>query len=234
MVHTGMRLATVAAPATRRPRAFLAAVALALAATPSLTVTHAGATIFSVSPGDRIQTPDVCTIAYSYTGDDGHTYAITAGHCQTSAGGHVRDEHTGATGTFIRAVVDPDPKRSGGADFGLIDFGRDSLAVPFISNRAVASGEYPRPQPGLTVCRTGASSGQHCGTVTMIHGEHQYLTTGMPDSTGGDSGGPVWTVRDDGHAQIVGIWLGSLTLSGKDYGRFAALAGAITTLDLDY
>jgi V8-like Glu-specific endopeptidase len=53
----------------------------------------------------------------------------------------------------------------------------------------------------------------------------------MPASRGGDSGAPVWMLRDDGHAQVVGIWPGGRTTrSGGDYGRFASLASAMDTL----
>jgi len=79
----------------------------------------AQAALSSVSPGDRIATPDLCTIGYTYTGTDAHTSALTAGHCASTA--PVRDQSTGATGTFVASIVDP--PRSGGADYGLLDFG---------------------------------------------------------------------------------------------------------------
>ena len=64
-------------------------------------------------------------------------------------------------------------------------------------------------------------------------GDHQYLTTGMPPSRGGDSGAPVWAVGDDGRVQVLGIWLGGRTTAdGHDYGRFAALSSAVSALGI--
>ena len=81
------------------------------------------------------------------------------------------------------------------------------------------------------MCRAGITTGQQCRTIAAANGDHQYLTTGMPSSRGGDSGAPVWTISGDGHAQVIGIWLGGrTTAAGQDYGRFAALSSAVATL----
>jgi V8-like Glu-specific endopeptidase len=75
------------------------------------------------------------------------------------------------------------------------------------------------------------TTGQQCGTIAAAYGDHQYLTTGMAPSRGGDSGAPVWTIAADGHAQVIGIWLGGRTTGdGQDYGRFGALRSAVATL----
>ena len=60
------------------------------------------------------------------------------------------------------------------------------------------------------------------------------FTTGMAPGRGGDSGAPVWILRDDGHAHLHrSISLGGRTArAGGDYGRFSALATAIDTLGL--
>ncbi len=225
---------------SQAPRIFTAkcavtafAAVIALAATGPWHNATTGAAVPSVSPGDRIVVgATACTIGHVYTGADERTYAITAGHCQTGPDRHVRGLPSGATGTFLRAIVDS--AGSGGADYGLIDFGRRSMAVPFVGNRPVTSREHPRPCPGQSVCRTGISTGQQCGAVTKTYGAHQYLTTGMPGSVGGDSGGPVWTMTADGSIQIIGIWLGGrITAAGNAYGRFASLAAGIDTLGLD-
>jgi streptogrisin B len=208
------------------------AVAAAVVASAALIAqpAPAAAALITVSPGDRIDTPNMCTIAYTYTGLDGHTYAITAGHCAN--GKPVRDHSSGATGIFIASVVDP--PRSGGADYGLIDFGPNSLPLGFIGNRPIAAENPPRPHPGQTVCRAGITTGHQCGTIAAAYGDQQYLTTGMPASRGGDSGAPVWTSTGDGGAQVMGIWLGGRTTAdGRDYGRFAALNSAVAALGVD-
>jgi hypothetical protein len=218
--------------ARRRRVTALAATAVMLAASALIELPRASAAQTTVSPGDRLETPGAsCTIGYAYTGTDEHTYAITAGHCASDIGRRVRDSSSSAAGILVRDLVDP--PHSGGADYALIDFGPRAIPLPFIGDLPTAFG-HPRPQPGQTICRTGVSSGQHCGTVAKIYGDHQYLTSGMPESVPGDSGGPVWIPRDRGPAQIVGIWLGGTnTAAGNSYGRFASLAGGLDSLGLD-
>lgn len=188
----------------------------------------------SISPGDRIDyvTDDgpasFCTTGYVYTGTDGHAYAITAGHCQTDEPGHVVQETSGLTGQFVNTVVAP--PRSGGPDYGLIDFG--SHVVSRSDFNTANGGTAPLVHVGDTVCHLGVSSGQHCGTVAYRYGDDQFMTTGMPASVPGDSGGPVWITDDTGHAHIVGIWLGEKSSADSDrrYGRFASLTAALDTL----
>ena len=215
-------------PALIRARGSAAAAALAAVLVCTTHTAPAEAALSSVSPGDRIATPDLCTIGYTYTGTDAHTYAVTAGHCASTA--PVRDQSTGATGTFVASIVDP--PRSGGADYGLVDFGPRTVALTVISGRAAAR-NHTRPRPGQTVCRSGITTGEQCGSIAAAYGDHQYLTTGMPPSRGGDSGAPVWAVGDDGRVQVLGIWLGGRTTAdGHDYGRFAALSSAVSALGI--
>jgi len=215
-------------PAPMRARGTAAAAALAAVLVCATHTAPAEAALSSVSPGDRIATPDLCTIGYTYTGTDAHTSALTAGHCASTA--PVRDQSTGATGTFVASIVDP--PRSGGADYGLVDFGPRTAALTVISGRAAAR-KHTRPRPGQTVCRSGITTGEQCGSIAAAYGDHQYLTTGMPPSRGGDSGAPMWAVGDDGRVQVLGIWLGGRTTAdGHDYGRFAALSSAVSALGI--
>ena len=215
-------------PALMRARGSAAAAALAAVLVCATHTAPAEAALSSVSPGDRIATPDLCTIGYTYTGTDAHTSALTAGHCASTA--PVRDQSTGATGTFVASIVDP--PRSGGADYGLVDFGPRTVALTVISGRA-AAGNHTRPRPGQTVCRSGITTGEQCGSIAAAYGDHQYLTTGMPPSRGGDSAAPVWAVGSDGRVQVLGIWLGGRTTAdGRDYGRFAALSSAVSALGI--
>ena len=217
-------------------RAALAAAVLAVAsmlvATP-----EAHATVTSIGPGDRIDyvtddgSASFCTTGYVYTGTNGHAYAITAGHCQTGDSGHVVEETTGATGRFIETVVAP--ARSGGPDYGLIDFGPRVASRP--GSGAIGFAPDSRPPAvdvGQEVCHLGVSSGTHCGTVAYSYGDDQFMTAGMPASVPGDSGGPVWVTNGDGQAHIVGIWLGekSSADSSRRYGRFASLRAALDML----
>lgn len=214
-----------------------AATVLALSITLTASPAAANAMPATISPGDRIDyvTDDgagsFCTTGYVYTGTNGHAYAITAGHCQTDAPGRVVEEASGLSGRFVNAVVAP--PRSGGPDYGLIDFG------PHVVSRSssetvtfTAAQPPPAVRIGQTVCHFGVSSGQHCGTVAYSHGDEQFMTEDMPASVPGDSGGPVWVTDDGGDAHIIGIWLGEKTSvdSSRRYGRFASLRAALDIL----
>jgi streptogrisin B len=212
-------------------------VVVASAAALAIAAPTAHAASASISPGDRIDyitdegSASFCTVGYVYTGSDGHAYAITAGHCETDDPGHVVDGSATVAGRFVDSLVAP--PRSGGADYGLIDFGPNVTSRPVIGDDiAVAAAEPPAVEIGQTVCRLGVSSGEHCGTVAYRYGDEQLMTTDMPASVPGDSGGPVWIVDDNGQAHIVGIWLGdkAAPASGHRYGRFARLTAALDTL----
>lgn len=215
-------------------------VVAAIAASASL-LTHtpaAAAATATISPGDRIDyvtddgSASFCTTGYVYTGTNGHAYAITAGHCQSDQPGRVVEEATGATGRFVNAVVAP--PRSGGPDYGLIDFGPHVTSRPAggTINFTTTAAPPPAVAVGQTVCHLGVSSGTHCGTVAYRYGAQQFMTTDMPASVPGDSGGPVWVTDDQGQAHIIGIWLGEKTSadSSRRYGRFASLRAALDTL----
>ncbi|BBC69099.1 S1 family peptidase (plasmid) [Mycobacterium marinum] len=229
-----MRTATHRFPATLA--GLLTTAALALAGSPpsraALTVVSPGEEVDYINPAGHNQ---FCTIGYVYTGHDMHTYAITAGHCSTDpTSGYARDKHNGLAGNFVRTVYES--PRSGGADYALIDFTINALASAFIEgahgNHTLFTDDHPEPHIGETVCRSGVSSGQHCGQIAAAQGKDQYLTTGMPPSIPGDSGGPVWTPTAQGNARIIGIWLGEkTTAAGQEYGRFASLSRGLRALN---
>lgn len=201
--------------------------AVLIAASPA----PAQAAATSVSAGERIHTANaICSLAYTFRSrTDGHTYGISAAHCQQPGSPTARTE-TGAVATFIRTALDP--AGSGGADFALLDFGTATSPGRYIGGQPVRYG-LDRPQPGETICRTAATTGTHCGVVDTPRGAMQFLTApGMTACAGGDSGGAVW-VRRDGGAQIIGVWLGGVTLpDGTDRGRFASITDGFTALGL--
>ena len=208
---------------------WIAVLAAALAVAASPPAAQAAAT--SVSAGDRIHVGTaICSLAYAYRSTtNGHTYAITAAHCQQPGSTTARTD-TGATGTFTRAALDP--VGSGGTDFALLDFGTTTSPGRSVDDRPLLYG-LDRPAAGETVCRSAATTGTHCGTVQSARGPMQYVTAPeMPPCAGGDSGGAVWVNRNGG-AQIVGVWLGGVRMpDGNDLGRFAVLADGFTALGL--
>src|SRR4051794_29214221 len=161
--------------------AVASAAALAIAAAPAQAASP------SISPGDRIDyitdegSASFCTVGYVYTGSNGHAYAVTAGHCQTDDPGHVVDGSATVTGRFVDSLVAP--LRSGGPDYGLIDFGPNVPSRSVIGDDiAGAAADPPAVELGQTVCRLGVSSGERCGTVAHRYGDEQLMTTDMPAS----------------------------------------------------
>lgn len=206
----------------------LALVVAALLASPPIA---ASAVTASVSAGDRIDSGgSICTLAYTYRSlADGRTYAITAAHCRQPGFSSVTTD-SGAVGTFIRSYQDHAGK--GGRDIALLDFGPTVTPGRYVGGHRLVYG-LDRPNPGDTVCRNGATTGEHCGVVQARRGAMQYLTApDMVACAGGDSGGAVW-IRRGGGAQIIGVWLGGVTMpDGTDLGRFAGLADSFTALGL--
>ena len=89
-------------------------------------------------------------------------------------------------------------------DYGLIDFGTNT-AVPTMYGMPVVG--MARINERNAICHDGIRTGIACGQLGDRYIGPQYLTTGMPNSIPGDSGGPVWQISARG-AVVVGIWLG--------------------------
>lgn len=118
---------------------------------------------------------------------------ITAGHC-TREGGDVRGTDNTAIGPVRSSVFDRD------GDWGVVDVGR---AWAPTSQVADADADTLRvtvsatADVGASVCRSGSSTGWHCGTVTALDVTANYatgpvlgLTLTSACSEAGDSGGP--------------------------------------------
>jgi hypothetical protein len=191
-----------------------------------------------ITAGDQILVDGdgTCSVAYVYRRiADGRTYAVTAGHCG-QPGAEVVAPASGATGSMVDAVVVKDGVHQG-VDVGLVDFGTTATAGHTVGDARwpIALGmEWPKV--GDEVCRSGSTTGTHCGVVVARHGMHQYLIAEtMRAAAGGDSGGAVWLKPADKrrHPVIVGIWLGTNTsTSGVVRGRFHGLVDAFGILGL--
>jgi streptogrisin C len=174
---------------------------------------NGGESIAASTPGAS------CSIGFSVA--SGSTrYVLTAGHCTTLGG-----TWYGSDGTPIGPVVRtsyPDD------DFGLIEVTsptwRQSGAVATSEGPVVMTGTAQAPV-GASVCRSGATTGTHCGTVEAVNETVNYgggevvngLTRTSTCAEPGDSGGPYFA---GSHA------LG--TLSGGSGSCFVSLFGAET------
>jgi streptogrisin B len=220
-IPTGHRIGTYAAIA-----ATAAALAVAGAAPAAAERTP------TVSPGDALVTTaaeggQTCTLGYTFTNrSTGVTYGITAGHCNGHRSAYVTDGTTGAIGHFVLAVANPDEIIDD--DYGLIDFGA-ARSVPLMHGMPVSG--ISQPNPDTAVCHDGIRTGVACGTITSRYFGSQYITSGMPRSIPGDSGGPVWQLAHDDTATVIGVWLGEHNdPDGSHYGRFTALADVLADI----
>ena len=218
-------------------RAIVVAVALT-AATAAAGVAPARAASGVITAGDRIVIGDTtCSVAYvERRNANGRTYAVTAGHCGR-VGAKVVAPASGGIGSIVDAVVVKDGLHKG-IDVALVDFGTSVNPGTTVGAARWPVNRYALEWPlvGTEVCRSGATTGTHCGVVVARHGMHQYLTSAdMAPSRGGDSGGAVWLKPADADRApiLIGIFLGSLPLgSGEVLGRFHGLVDAFSILGM--
>ncbi|MFE0020132.1 S1 family peptidase [Amycolatopsis sp. NPDC059021] len=136
-----------------------------------------------------------CSIGFAATDSGGGKHFLTAGHC-TEAGGTA----VGADGGEIGPITQSTFGRDG--DFGLVDVtDPDARLQPAVlrSRQTVipVTGSSPA-DVGSTVCRSGSTSGFHCGEIQALNQTVNYgngkIVRGLTRTTacaeGGDSGGP--------------------------------------------
>jgi streptogrisin C len=154
-----------------------------------------------------------CSIGFAVEGG-----FITAGHC-----GAVGDKTTGANQQplgDVAASVFP-----GNADFGVVQITGDFTPQPFVDdfdgNLLPVAGSTEAPV-GATICRSGSTTGTHCGTILAKNQTVNYpegTVTGLTETDacaeGGDSGGP-WLVGDQAQGVTSG-GSGDCTVGGETF-----------------
>ncbi|MFD9959596.1 S1 family peptidase [Amycolatopsis sp. NPDC058986] len=136
-----------------------------------------------------------CSIGFAATDSGGGKHFLTAGHCTEQGGTAV-----GADGGEIGPITQSTFGRDG--DFGLVDVtDPDARLQPAVlrSRQSVVpvTGSSPA-DVGSTVCRSGSTSGFHCGEIQALNQTVNYgngkIVRGLTRTTacaeGGDSGGP--------------------------------------------
>jgi streptogrisin C len=143
---------------------------------------------------------------------------VTAGHC-----GAVGDETLGFNeaplGDVVASVF------PGDADLGVVQITGDFTPQPFVDdfngNLLPVAGST-EAQVGATVCRSGSTTGLHCGTILAKNQTVNYpegTVTGLTQTDacaeGGDSGGP-WLVGDQAQGVTSG-GSGDCTVGGETF-----------------
>jgi len=189
-------------------------VARVLAVLLGIGATVAGPTVFAaradpvlVFPGMEIrQDTHVCTLGYV---DPVLRVAFTAGHCRGS--GIVTDRG----GTVIGRLAtfrDNTPNGSTvNTDQVIADYEAIELADDVDVNDVLPDGRHLQAgpddglEPGVPVCHFGIVTGETCGTVERVNNGWFTMSRSVR-SQQGDSGGPVYALRDGGSARIVGLF----------------------------
>lgn len=160
-----------------------------------------------VFPGMEIrQDTHVCTLGYV---DPVMRVAFSAGHCR--GGGTVTDRG----GTVIgRLATFRDNTPNGStvntdqviADYEAIELADDVDVNDVLpGGRQLQAGPEDALNPGDPICHFGIVTGETCGTVERVNNGWFTMSRSIR-SQQGDSGGPVYAVRDPGPARIVGLF----------------------------
>lgn len=133
-----------------------------------------------------------CSVGFGARTPAGAPRMITAGHC-TAKGGDVRGANDAPIGPIRSSVFD----RNG--DWGVVDVGpgwSPTSAVAGAGSAIVRVTGQATATPGTDVCRSGSTTGWHCGKVTALDVTANYATGPVEGlvltsacSEPGDSGG---------------------------------------------
>jgi streptogrisin C len=154
-----------------------------------------------------------CSIGFSVEGG-----FVTAGHCG-SAGDKTLDQAQGAMGE-VKASVFP-----GDNDEGFVTVTGGQTPQPFVNdfkgNLLPVAGSTEAPV-GAAICRSGSTTGTHCGTIeaknqTVVYPEGAVtgLTRTNVCAEAGDSGGP-WLSGDQAQGVTSG-GSGDCTVGGETF-----------------
>jgi streptogrisin C len=154
-----------------------------------------------------------CSIGFAVTGG-----FVTAGHCG-APGDRTAGFNQQAQGEVVASVF------PGTADMGVVAVNGDWTPTPFVDDfdgtllPVAGSTEAP---VGAPVCRSGSTSGTHCGTILAKNQTVNYAegtVTGLTRTDvcaeGGDSGGP-WLTGDQAQGVTSGGF-GDCTAGGETF-----------------
>jgi streptogrisin C len=154
-----------------------------------------------------------CSIGFAVEGG-----FVTAGHCGTP-GDQTAGFNQQAQGQVTASVF------PGDADMGVVKVNADWTPQPFVDdfngNALPVAGSTEAPV-GAAVCRSGSTTGTHCGTILVKNQTVNYpegTVTGLTQTNacaeGGDSGGP-WLSGDQAQGVTSG-GSGDCTVGGETF-----------------
>jgi hypothetical protein len=151
-----------------------------------------------------------CTAGFMVRTEDGQPGLLVAGHCNRPGGTGTVAIHYGGIYSYPRVGAFTESVFSGNGwddfDIGLITLD-NAGAIPLASDvdGHAVTGVAERVEVGDRLCHLGIrSGGPVCGPV--IASEVNKVRFEAPGKCG-DSGGPVYIVRDDGTVEAVGVFV---------------------------
>ncbi|MFD9904131.1 S1 family peptidase [Streptomyces sp. NPDC059063] len=211
-----MRLRQIIAPllsAALAALGLLTAAPVAGAAAPAATAIRGGDLLYSGSGGR-------CPIGFNAK-NAATFYAIMSGHCVGTVGAqwYADPQHTIQVGVTEKVVFP-------GSDYAILRYTNTSYTYPSEVNggagRIIRINRARQPVVGEPICRTGPSTGWHCGTVqqtnvsiTFPQGTVNGLFRANVCAEPGDTGGPA--VSGDAALGILVGGSGNCTSGGTTY-----------------
>lgn len=155
-----------------------------------------------------------CSVGFSATGSDGN-YMVSAGHCTGEGGtasGYNRVQMGPMTGDINSA-----------GDYGVVHVTNSAWTLtPQVENSPAQVAGSQESTVGSSVCRSGSTTGWHCGTVNEKNASVQYPDVTVTGLTGtdvcaepGDSGGSF--ISDDQAQGMTSGGSGDCTSGGVTY-----------------
>ncbi|MHA2789410.1 trypsin-like serine protease [Corynebacterium sp. S7] len=190
------------------------------------------------APGTLIQTTDhypqpgemfsaqSCTVAFSFSGQDGRTYGVTAGHCGKEGdlvwptNAMYAWDYASEAGHFIYSGMYSELAvgNETGTDIGIIEITDPNREMQVVG-QSIETGLVLNSDPTAEVCKTGGTTGHTCGAfqqanrtqVVMADSGAEVRTQGdiaQVCAAKGDSGGPVFN-DINGRSAIIGVVSGT-------------------------
>ena len=194
----------------------------------------------NVFPGMEIrQGTTVCTLGFV---DPVARVGYSAGHCRGT--GTVTDRDGRTIGVVTTARDNTPDGTVVRTDEVISDYETIALAANVNVSTFLPDGRQLVADPGAPlaagqpICHFGVVSGQSCGTVERVNNGWFTMTNGVV-SQKGDSGGPVYTLSDNGTAMMIGLFNStwghlpaavSWQATGQQVRADGALAGAVVNV----
>ncbi|MCP2164796.1 S1 family peptidase [Goodfellowiella coeruleoviolacea] len=181
-----------------------------------------------------IGTSGRCSVGFNAVGADGGEYFVTAGHCTEGGGTAYGPDQRTPLGAISESTF------GAGGDYGKVDVtatGWNLLGEVsgYDSADVTVAGSTEAPV-GASICRSGSTTGWHCGTVESKDETVQYAEGAVEGLTQtdvcaepGDSGGS-W-ISDDQAQGVTSGGSGDCTSGGTTY--FQPINEALSAYDLE-